>query len=309
MFYRKLGDTNLNSSFLGFGGASLSGEGGGYGMGLVSEKEAETLIKLAVDSGINIFDTAPIYGFGLSEERLGKYLPKNQFIISKGGVDWHENKRVNMSNDPKIISKMLHASLKRLKRDCIDLYMIHWPDPRVDITEPIKVLLKAKEDGKIRFIGLCNTNQDDLKKASALTTISVVQSEYNIFNTKAFQEISPLLASSTGFMGWGTFDKGILTGRVHEKRKYDSVDARSWAPWWKKQDLSQKLKIVKDLSEFCTSESLELIDAALAFGLLNPKNSCSLVGLKSPEDIQVAIKSLERLTPTKLEKLKAYFSN
>ncbi len=149
MFYRKLGDTNLNSSFLGFGGASLSGEGGGYGMGLVSEKEAETLIKLAVDSGINIFDTAPIYGFGLSEERLGKYLPKNQFIISKGGVDWHENKRVNMSNDPKIISKMLHASLKRLNRDCIDLYMIHWPDPRVDITEPIKVLLKAKEDGKI----------------------------------------------------------------------------------------------------------------------------------------------------------------
>src|SRR5690606_12662881 len=100
--------------------------------------------------------TAPIYGFGLSEERFGAYLPKEAFIISKSGVDWHANKRVNMTNDPFVTERMLNESLKRLKRDSIDLYMIHWPDSRVDIRLPLEVLARAQKAGKIKYIGLCN---------------------------------------------------------------------------------------------------------------------------------------------------------
>src|SRR5690606_10242245 len=100
-----------------FGGASLSGEGGGYGLGAMSEEQAEKLIKSAFDMGLKLFDTAPIYGFGLSEKRLGKYLPKDAMVLTKSGVDWHETKRINMTNSPVNTERMFHESLKRLKRE------------------------------------------------------------------------------------------------------------------------------------------------------------------------------------------------
>jgi len=173
---------------VGLGCASLSGEGGGYGFGEVSESEAENLIKTALELGITLFDTAPIYGFGLSEERLGRFIKNSDeaFIITKGGVDWHATRRVNMSNDPKVIERMLHESLKRLKRDQIDMYMIHWPDPRVDIRRPLEVLLKAREQSKIRFIGLANTNAEDLEKSRELTVLDGFQAEHNFWQQAQF---------------------------------------------------------------------------------------------------------------------------
>ena len=172
-----------------FGGAGISGEGGGYGFGKVSDPDAERLLKSAFEAGITLFDTAPIYGFGLSEERMGKFLPKEAMIITKSGVDWHETMRVNMSNSKSVTEKMLHASLKRLKRDVIDFYMVHWPEGKVDIQEPLEVLIRAKESGKIRHIGLCNTTPEDLAKADAITEISILQSELNLFHQEAFERL------------------------------------------------------------------------------------------------------------------------
>lgn len=217
-----------------FGGASLSGEGGGYGFGEMSELEAEKLIHAAFDKGITLFDTAPIYGFGLSEERLGRYLPKNAQVVSKSGVDWHESKRVNMSNARDITEKMLHQSLKRLQRESIDLYMVHWPDSRVDIRIPLEVLKNAQLDGKIKHIGLCNTNLMDLNKAREICEIDAIQSELNLFNQMPFDSLEKEWSDKFS-MGWGTFDKGILSGRVKGDRQFSAKDCRSWAPWWNKK--------------------------------------------------------------------------
>ena len=137
MIYRENTIFGRPVSAIGFGGAAISGEGGGYGFGDMSETEAQTLLGHSWELGINLYDTAPIYGFGLSEERLGKYLPKDAIIVTKGGVDWHSTRRVNMTNDPKVIERMFLESLKRLKREYIDVYMIHWPDKNVDIRRPL----------------------------------------------------------------------------------------------------------------------------------------------------------------------------
>jgi aryl-alcohol dehydrogenase-like predicted oxidoreductase len=281
-------------SVMGFGGAAISGEGGGYGFGDMSETEAQTLLTHSWELGINLYDTAPIYGFGLSEERLGKYLPKDAIIVSKGGVDWHSTRRVNMTNDPKVIERMFLESLKRLKREYIDVYMIHWPDKNVDIRRPLEILRKYQEKSVISQIGLCNTNLDDLTKARDVAPISCLQSELNVLNTKAFDDLEVEWKKYFS-MSWGTLDKGILSGRVTEKRKFDQSDARSWAPWWNKKEVAIKIEKVKRLETILSDYKISLTQYCLHFNLnLYGLSSC-LIGSKTQQDMDDMVAHLQKI--------------
>lgn len=290
MIYREIPRLKIKMPAITFGGASLSGEGGGYGFGEISEAQSENLIKGALEAGITVFDTAPIYGFGLSEERLGRYLPKDAMVITKSGVDWHPTKRVNMTNDPEVTQKMLHESLKRLQREQIDIYMIHWPDNKVDIRKPLEVLKQAQDQGKIRWIGLCNTNADELKKASEICSIDVLQSELNLFNQKAFDAID---WADTFSMGWGTFDKGILSGRVTKDRKFTKEDCRSWAPWWNKKEVAQKIERTDELRKILLDYEISLPEFCIHYNLYFYGISSALVGFKSVGDIVHVTSSLQ----------------
>jgi myo-inositol catabolism protein IolS len=284
---------NRPLSRIAFGGASISGEGGGYGFGPMSERDAQELLKASWEHGINLYDTAPIYGFGLSEERFGRYLPKEAIIVSKSGVDWHSTKRVNMTNDPQVTLRMLHESLKRLRRDVIDVYMIHWPDPRVDIRHPMEVLERARQQGKIKKIGLCNTNLNDLRLATEISEVSFLQSELNLFNTSAFSELGDDWKQRLT-MGWGTFDKGILSGRVQPQRKFPKEDCRSWAPWWNQQVVNEKIQQVSSLSEILKDYQLSLPEFCLQFNLFHFGISTTLIGLKSIFDLVEVTSNLQR---------------
>lgn len=283
---------------LAFGGAAISGEGGGYGFGDVSESEARLLLEQAYDLGMRIFDTAPIYGFGLSEKRMGmtfKQMREKVFIVSKSGVTWGANKRVDMTNDPAIAISMLEQSLRDLASDYIDLYMIHWPDARVDIRRPMEALSKAKEQGKIKHIGLCNTNLSDLEKAFEIDRVEVVQSEFNFFQNEAAGLFPFLNKNNISFMSWGTLDKGILTGQVDERRKFDSSDCRSWAPWWKGSDKSLKYKTMKKMEPFLKEHGYSSLELALGFNLSFPEVSAAICGAKNPTQLESLFKALAHL--------------
>ncbi len=296
MIYRENTIFGKPVSAIGFGGAAISGEGGGYGFGDMSETEAQTLLGHSWELGINLYDTAPIYGFGLSEERLGKYLPKDAIIVTKGGVDWHSTRRVNMTNDPKVIERMFLESLKRLKREYIDVYMIHWPDKNVDIRRPLEILRKYQEKSVISQIGLSNTNLDDLTKARDVAPISCLQSELNVLNTKAFDELEVEWKKYFS-MSWGTLDKGILSGRVTEKRKFDQSDARSWAPWWNKKEVAIKIEKVKRLETILSDYKISLTQYCLHFNLnLYGLSSC-LIGSKTQQDMDDMVAHLQK-TPS-----------
>lgn len=272
-------------SRIGFGGAAISGEGGGYGFGIMDEASAEKLIKEAWERGINLFDTAPIYGFGLSEERLGRHLAKDAIVVTKGGVDWHPSRRVNMSNDPKIIERMLLESLKRLRREQIDIYMIHWPDKNVDIRRPMEVLSKYQQKGTIAHLGLCNTTKEDLQKAQQVASISSLQSEVNLFNHSGLTQLGESWKNYFT-MGWGTLDKGILSGRVTQERKFDSSDARSWAPWWNKTEVARKIEKVEKLKTILNDYQLGLTEFCLHFNLNYIGVASCLIGSKNDQDFQ-----------------------
>jgi aryl-alcohol dehydrogenase-like predicted oxidoreductase len=272
-----------------FGGASVSEEGGGYGFGKCIEPARE-IIDYAVSNGVTVFDTAPIYGFGTSEINLGNALKdvrEKVKIISKSGVHWHENKRVDMSNDPKVTQLMLEDSLRRLNSEYIDLYMIHWPDDKVDIRFTLEVLTKAQHEGKIKHIGLCNTNIEDYTKALEVAKIDVIQSELSVFN-HSVNEWAENFIEECSFMSWGTFDKGILTGRVSKEREqaknYDESDCRKSAPWWNQKDVLAKVDKVKSLNQLWNEKDLTLLEGALSFNLSHDFCDMALMGAKSIKD-------------------------
>ena len=286
-----------------FGGASISGEGKGYGFGKINEQEAIDLLNLAYDQGIELFDTAPIYGFGLSEKRMGKAFKNKREkvkIVSKSGVSWHDNNRVNMTNDPETTQKMLEQSLRDLQSDYIDLYMIHWPDEKIDIRRPMEVLSKAKDEGKILSIGLCNTYPEDFMRAQEVDQVEVIQSELNPFSQYTLEALLPLCEKEElTFMGWGTLDKGILTKRVDEKRSYDSEDCRSWAPWWDKEEVKKKVLALGEVFKYLDKNEVTGLEFALGFSQLRSKDGFSLVGAKSIDQLSSLMKAYKNLPEDK----------
>jgi myo-inositol catabolism protein IolS len=282
---------------LAFGGASISGEGAGYGFGPISEGESIDLLHRAFELDIVVYDTAPIYGFGTSEKRIGKAFRQNRdkvFLISKSGVTWHSNKRVDMNNDPKIAESMLHQSLVDLNSDYIDLYMVHWPDARHDIRKVLEFYVKAQNQSKIKHIGLCNTNLEDLNKAKEICKIEVVQSQFNFFENEIAQTLFPYLnENKISFMSWGTLDKGILTDRVNRNRKFEKTDCRSNAPWWKDQDFEKKYLAMDRLKIILKDYNISLTAFALGFNLSFEELIMPICGARNMTQLEDLISSIK----------------
>jgi len=299
---RQLGSLDFQVSPVSFGGAGISSEGRGYSFGYISEADAITLLRRAHDRGINLFDTAPIYGHGVSEVRIGKAfkdIREQVFIVCKSGVTWDGNKQIIRTNDPEVTQRMLEQSLRDLRTDYIDLFMLHWPDPEVDIRIPTEVLRKAQDQGKILHIGLCNTHVEDLEKAQEVAHIVAVQSQFSLFETGAIEALFPYLKKQRiGFMSWGTLDRGIVTGRVTRDRIYDEYDSRRGAPWWKEDVVKRKLEAMEEIETILEGHSgLEL---ALGVVLQNPEVSTALCGIRSEEQLDSVIAASQNLPETGL---------
>ena len=296
---RPLGTLGITVSEIAFGGAAISGEGRGYGFGRIGDEEALKLLAACFDRGINLFDTAPVYGFGLSEKRIGsafRGMRDRVLIATKGGIIWDDRKRIKIDNHPQVMQKMLEQSLKDLGTGYVDLYLIHWPDKNTDIRKPMEYLSRAKEEGKIRAIGLCNAGREDILKAGEIDTVDVLQSEFNLFNASAFSDLREILRDKkTGFLSWGTLDKGILTGRVTPERRFDDADARSWAPWWKHEDRTPKYRAMEKIGALLSDAGHSPLELALGFVLQYSEVSAALCGIRNIGQLTTAIEALNHL--------------
>lgn len=288
---RKLGPT-LTTSLVGFGGGSISGDAGGYGFGNITEKQSCDLLQYAFERGVRLFDTAPIYGMGSSEVRMGLGLAKHKNIrsqmtlVTKLGVSWDESGKVFIDNSPENTKRQLENSLKRLQTDYLDLYMIHWPDPKVDIADTMRVLVDAKKQGAIRAIGICNFDTQGIKRAQLAGNVDVLQNEFSVLNASVKNELFPLCQNEgIGFMSYGTLAKGLLAGTVNSQRKYDQSDYRSRVPD-KFKNIYEGLK--PQLDEFMSianSNRMTPAQLATAWVLAQPETSVALCGSKTNEQI------------------------
>jgi len=212
MVYRRLGANGPTVSVIGYGGWALGEEGWPD----VRSEEAIRSLEVAFEEGITLYDTAPFYGRGLSEERIGEVLGsvrKQIVIATKCGIHWDEH-RIWLSLARDDIYREVEASLKRLRTDVIDLYQIHWYDQKTPLLEVCQTLQSLKRQGVIRHIGVCNFSPHLLRKASPWMPIVSLQAEYNLAIQKAREELLPICREKNiGFIAYSPLAQGALAGR------------------------------------------------------------------------------------------------
>src|SRR5471030_1807549 len=219
---------DLNLEFAGIPGTSLEVSRvaigtwaiGGWMWGGSEEKESIDTIRAALDQGITVVDTAPVYGFGRSEEIVGKALAasgaRSQAVIAtKVGLEWRDGKVFRNASRARIMSEV-EDSLRRLRTDYIDIYQVHWPDPLVPMEETASAMRSLYEQGKIRAIGVSNFSVAQMESFRQVAPLHVLQSPYNLFERAIEADILPYCrANQIVTLGYGALCRGLLSGRMH----------------------------------------------------------------------------------------------
>ncbi|KAB8029136.1 aldo/keto reductase [Fluviispira multicolorata] len=317
MIYRSLGK-NLQVSALGFGGAALSGDEGGYGFGKISDEKAHDLLQYAYEKGVTLFDTAPIYGFGNSEKRIGRSLSgvsqirKKIILVSKLGATWNKEKVRILDNSPDSVKRMLSESLENLKTDYLDLYMIHWPDAKNPLEKTMEALLRAKEEGLIRNIGVCNFDEFQLSRALNVGNVDVLQNPFSMLDITAKNELFTFIKErNIGFMAYGTLAKGMLSGSFSNNKIFDSSDVRSLKGKMFEDLYNSLSPLLKSFFQIAKECSLTPAQLALAWVLSHEEVGVALCGAKSIEQLDDLINQIQYSIPAEakhiLDKLSVQF--
>ena len=161
----------------------------------------------------------------------------------------------------------------------------------------MELLQKKKEQGLIRHIGLCNTNIDDFKLASSVGIVSIIQSEFNLFNKDLCNQLKKeIIERNILFWGWGTLDKGIISGRVREDRVFEKHDCRSWAPWWRKSNKDEKIKLMSKVFNSLPNNHHDGVTIALCHAADESIAVLPIIGIKNVKDLNNVFNSLSKVS-------------
>jgi aryl-alcohol dehydrogenase-like predicted oxidoreductase len=246
--YATVRGTGLRISRVGLGTWAI----GGWMWGGTDESEAIDTIHAALDRGITLLDTAPAYGFGRSEEIVGRALAAptqraRAVIASKVGLDWRDGK-VFRNGTRERIMREIDASLRRLRTDAIDIYQVHWPDPRVPIEETAAAMRSLYEQGKIRTIGVSNFSVAQMDAFRRVAPLHVLQSPYNLFEREIESDVLPYCrANGIAVLGYGALCRGLLSGKIREDTAFQGDDLRGTDPKFRPPRLRQYLDAVARL--------------------------------------------------------------
>src|ERR1700692_4434216 len=194
---RRLGNSDLFITPIGFGAWAIGGSGWQFAWGTQDDQDSIGAIREALNAGVNWIDTAAVYGLGHSEEVVGRALEgvrDRPYLFTKCSMVWDEQRRIGHSLKADSIRRECEASLKRLRADAIDLYQIHWPDPNEDIEEGWATMAKLKEEGKVRNIGVSNFDIGQMQRALAIAPITSLQPRFSLVHREVEEEILPFAA-------------------------------------------------------------------------------------------------------------------
>ena len=228
---------------------------GGWMWGGSNESDAISAIRVALDHGINLIDTAPVYGFGRSEEIVGKALAeggrrRRVFIATKVGLDWKDGKPFRNASKARIVAEA-EASLRRLKTDVIDLYQVHWPDPNTPIAEVADAMGELYRAGKIRAIGVSNFSPAQMKEFRKIAPLHAAQPPYNLFERGIEEDVLPdCRARHVAVLAYGSLCRGLLSGSMSGSTRFTGDDLRKSDPKFRKPRYAQYLAAVELLDQF-----------------------------------------------------------
>ena len=301
--YIDIKGTNLIASRIALGTWAI----GGWMWGGTDEKESIRTIHAALDQGINLIDTAPIYGQGRSEEIVGEALRQTGrresiVLATKVGIDW-TNGKIERNSTRRRILQELEDSLRRLQTDYIDLYQVHWPDPLVPIEEVARTLRELYEQGKIRAIGVSNYSPEEMARFEAVAPIHTIQPPYNLFEREIERDVLPYaLGHRITTLTYGALCRGLLSGAMNAGRLFAKDDMRKTSdPKFQQPHFAEYLNATSKLDAYAREHfGKRVIHLAVRWLLDQPGVDVALWGARRPEQLE-AIKEVGGWSLTKAD--------
>lgn len=294
MKYTNLGKTDIKISRMGLGTNAV----GGHNLyDNLDEEAGKNFVRAAIEEGINFIDTANIYGKGRSEELVGEVLrefPRDKIILAtKGANQWFSDGSVVLNNEPVFLRQSLEESLKRLQTDYIDLYYIHNPDGKTLIGDAVAELVKMKEEGKIRAIGISNMTLEQVKEANAHGDINALQLEYSMLNRLVEKELLPYcVENNISFIPFGPLAFGLLGGKYTHDFTLSANDWRNSVSFFADGEFAKNLAKVEKLKSIASLKNTTVSHLALAWLLSQNGVDSVIPGGKHPEQIRDTVRAV-----------------
>jgi aryl-alcohol dehydrogenase-like predicted oxidoreductase len=276
----RLGQTDLQVSAIAFGTWSFGGDWGAADL-----DEAKNAIQYALKLGINLFDTAQGYGFGMAEQVLAAGLldqAKREDIViaTKGGLRKDGN-RLLRDAGRRSLRDGVESSLRNLRTDYIDIYQVHWPDLHTPPEETAQALDELVAEGKIRHVGVSNYDADQMQSLGRFGRVETLQPPYHLFRRDIEDKIIPYATEhDIGVLVYGPMAHGLLSGRMTDSTTFDSDDWRSKSPDFTGETFRQNLAVVARLKVLARERSISLPQLAVAWTLANPAVDVAVVGAR-----------------------------
>jgi aryl-alcohol dehydrogenase-like predicted oxidoreductase len=286
MHTRRLGNSDLDITVIGFGAWAIGGADWAFAWGPQDDNDSIAAIREALDCGINWIDTAAVYGLGHSEEVVAQVLAgvKNRpYIFTKCARVWGPDRQIGKSLKADSIRRECEASLKRLKIDAIDLFQMHWPEPDEDVEEGWATMAKLKAEGKVCWIGVSNFNVAQMKRAQAIAPITSLQPPYSMLRREIEADILPYCGEQNiGVIPYSTMGNGLLTGAMTRERiaAFPSDDWRRRNPNFQEPLLARNLKLVELLKSIAAKHRRPTGQVAIAWVLRQAVVTAAIVGAR-----------------------------
>jgi aryl-alcohol dehydrogenase-like predicted oxidoreductase len=287
---RRLGNSDLNITRVGYGAWAIGGSGWEFAWGSQDDNESIAAIHRALELGVNWIDTAAVYGLGHSEEVVGRALKSwrgsRPYVFTKCGLRGDAKGEVQKILKAGSIRGEVEDSLRRLSLDVIDLYQIHWPpDPdSPELEEGWSTLADLKREGKVRWIGVSNFNVQQLRRAQVIAPVTSLQPRYSLVHREVEDEILPYcLSEGIGVIVYSPMASGLLTGAMTRERaaKLPGDDWRGRNPDFTEPNLSQNLALVERLRAVANRHNRAVGEVAIAWTLGNPAVTGAIVGARN----------------------------
>jgi aryl-alcohol dehydrogenase-like predicted oxidoreductase len=299
MQQREFGRTGLKVSPVTLGSWPMSGDR----YGKIDDSEAVRTIRSALDCGITSFDTAPAYGGGHAEETLGVALEgrrQEAVVTTKCGIAGRPGGQPGRNSSREAIMREVEESLRRLRTDYLDVYLVHWPDPNTELDETMEAMDEIVRSGKSRLVGVSNFDVELLEQCRKVRPVDVLQVGYNLFDRRMEREVFPYCQENgIGVMAYGSLAYGMLTGAFTEDTTFDANDWRAGGvafgqPILRGDNFKHNVRLVDRLrSEVAEPKGVTVAQLALAWVARNPAITTAMVGARVPAEIEENVQAVD----------------
>lgn len=309
MDLRTLGKSDVKVTPVAFGAWAI----GGWMWGGAEEEDAIKAIQTSYDLGITTIDTAPVYGFGRSEEIVGKALqgkPRDSYqLLTKFGMNWKTTQgkphfdTVDNEGNPFTLYKWASKervmqecedSLRRLKTDYIDLYQIHWPDPTTPIHETFEAVKKLIEQGKVRAAGVCNYNTEQVDEALKTIQLASNQVPYSLINRNNEKDVIPqAIKNGMSIIPYSPLQRGLLTGKIKPGHKFGEGDSREGNRFFTDENIQRTNDLLQKLQPIADKYKASLAQLVINWTMNQPGIGCVLVGARNEKQVKDNVGALQ----------------